>query len=372
MEIELKVNVILERLKIFKYHKLYKNHGYKKIKYKSMLEVLTYENLKEYEKAVAALQNIIVNSKIELDLCYMHLGDLLSDMNRLIEASNCYEKVFEINSQNPDIETKKDNIYYKICSDFISQGKAKEAVDFLLKIYEKEGRKTSISTINNISWAYNELKDYKNALKYSEIGIEKDNMDYYILTNKANALFGLDENEKALEVYNRIIEIAPESYPYGWFGKGISNFYLNNYYEAEIAFKKYISIKDSQDAYYYLSESLHAEHKYDEEIQFIDSIINKDKNVAWYYNSKGYALCFQNKFHDAMECFDKTIRLDPNFADAYYSKCRIFCEFNIIDGALEMFRKSVEIDKKFMCIGEKDKFLEIIREYKEYKDIVDN
>jgi tetratricopeptide (TPR) repeat protein len=366
----LKINKKLEALKTFKYHDLYRNHKYKKIKYKVILEVLIYENLKKYEKAEQTLLNIIDNNKVELDLCYIHLGNIFIKMNKLIETSNCYEKALQINPENQEIRNKKDNITYKISSDFINEGKAKKAVDFLLKVYEREGERVSVSTINNISWAYNELRDYENALKFSNIGIEKDNNDYYILTNKGNALFGLNKNEEALEIYDKVIGIAPTTYPYGWFGKGISNYYLHNYYEAEVAFKKYINIKQSQDAYYYLSESLHAQHKYEEEIEFLNSIIKKSRNIAWYYNSKGYALCFQNKFHDAIECFDKTIKLDENFADAYYSKCRIFCEFNVIDGALDMFKKAVELDKKFKDVGKEDNMLDIIRSFKEYEKII--
>lgn len=355
----------------FNSYKLYKAYGYKEISCIKLLPIFKNEYLKKYDKAISKLYKIIENTNKELELCYIHMGSLFENMGNLYGASENFEKALEINHYNKELIYKIDRVNYNIASTLIYEGKAQEALDFLLKVsHHEEGRSTS-STLNNISWAYNEIKDYEHSLEYSNYGLEKEEDDYYLLTNKGNALFGLERNEEALEAYNKAIELAPENYPFGWYGRGITNYCLGNYEEGEKAFKKYLEIKEEKDGYYYLLKCLHEQSKFDEKIEVIDHLIESRCDLPWSYNIKGDTLCFLNKFHKAIECFDKAIELEPEYADAYYNKCRIFCDFNVIDGALSMLKKAVEFDRRYIEVASEDELLNKIRVYREYYDIVD-
>lgn len=264
-----------------------------------------------------------------------------------------------------------DRVNYNITKQLINEGKAQEAIDFLLNVLHHDKGRSTANTLNNLSWAYNTIKDYEHALEYSNYGLEKDAKDYFLLTNKGNALFGLGRNEEALVEYDKVISLN-SNYLHAWYGKGISSYYLKNYEEAEKAFRRYLKIKidPDEDAYYYISECLHNQRKFKEEIRFLDDLIAKYNKEPWYYNSKANTLCCLNKFHKAIECFDKVIELNANYATAYYSKCRIFCKFNVLDGALDMLKKAVEIDEKYIDIAKGDEGINNIKRFKQYEDIL--
>jgi tetratricopeptide (TPR) repeat protein len=353
-----------------KYLKLYKEYGYKELKYRKIKRIFTYEEKKQYSNAIQQLDKIIQDGTNEIDLCYKHKGKILIQIGDFWGASENYEKALKISPNDEELIENIDKVNYRIISKLINEGKAQEAVDFLLSVLHHDEGRSTVSNLNNLSWAYNTIKDFEHALEYSDYGLEKDNKDYYLLTNKGNALFGLGRNEEALVEYDKVIKLAPKDYPFGWYGKAISNYYLENYEEAEKSFRRYLEIKKNpdEDAYYYISECLHQQRKFKEKIEFFDSLIEKNNKEPWYYNSKADTLSNLNKLHQAKECIEKFIELNDN--KSYYSKCRIFCKFNILDGALDMLKKAVEIDKKYIDIAEHDESLNNIRRFKQYEDIM--
>lgn len=355
-----------------KFTKSYKEYGYKELKYRKIKKVFLLEQKGQYNKAIQQLDKIIQNGSKELAICYRHKGNIQSKISDFFEALESYEKAFNLTPNNEKLIHHMDALNYKIISKLINEGKAQQAIDFLTDILKRGEDRATTSNLNNLSWAYNTVKDFEHALEYSNYGIEKDKDDYFLLTNKGNALFGLGRNEEALVEYDKVIELAPENYSYGWYGKAVSNYHLKNYAEAEKAFRRYLEIKKTpdEDTYYYLSECLHKQRKYKEKIDFFDSLIAQNNKNPWYFNSKGDTFCFLNKFHKALECFDKVIELNENYASAYYNKCRIFCEFNILDGALDMLKKAVELNKEYIGIAENDKLLNNIKRFKQYADIV--
>lgn len=354
-----------------KYVKLYRKYGYKELKYRKMKKVLIYEHKNQYGNAIQELDKVIQDGANEMNLCYKHKGSLLTQMGDFFGASASYEKALTISPNDKKLIENIDKVNYNITSKLINEGKSQEAVDFLLSVLHHDEGKSTTSTLNNLSWAYNTIKDYDHALEYSNYGLEKDAKDHFLLTNKGNALFGLGRNEEALAEYDKVISLVP-NYPFAWYGKGISNYYLKNYEEAEKAFRRYLEIRKApdEDAYYYISECLHNQRKFKEEIEFFDALIAKNNKDPWYYNSKADTLCCLNKFHKAMECFDKAIELNANYATAYYSKCRIFCKFNVLDGALDMLQRAIEIDKKYIDIAKNDEGINNIRRFKQYEDII--
>jgi|GEM_PF-3213829 len=351
--------------------KLYKKCGYKKLKYRKMKKIFIYEHKNKYGNAIQELDKIIQAGPNELDLCYKHKGRLLIKMGDFFGASACYEKALTISPNDKKLIENIDMVNYNIANKLINEGKAKEAVDFLLDVLHHDEGRSTVNTLNNLSWAYNTIRDYEHALEYSNYGLEKNAKDCFLLTNKGNALFGLGRNEEALVEYDKVISLAPD-YSSGWYGKGISNYCLKNYEEAEKAFRRYLEIKKDpdKDAYYYISECLYNQRKFKEEIEFFDALIAKNNRDPWYYNSKANTFCCLNKFHKAIECFDRVIELNANYATAYYSKCRIFCKFNILDGALDMLKKAVEIDKKYIDIAKGDEGINNIKRFKQYEDII--
>lgn len=351
--------------------KLYKKCGYKKLKYRKMKKIFIYEHKNKYGNAIQELDKIIQAGPNELDLCYKHKGRLLIKMGDFFGASACYEKALTISPNDKKLIENIDMVNYNIANKLINEGKAQEAVDFLLDVLHHDEGRSTVNTLNNLSWAYNTIRDYEHALEYSNYGLEKDDKDCFLLTNKGNALLGLRRNEEALVEYDKVTSLASD-YSSGWYGKGISNYYLKNYEEAEKAFRRYLEIKKDpdKDAYYYISECLYNQRKFKEEIEFFDALIAKNNRDPWYYNSKANTLCCLNKFHKAIECFDRVIELNANYATAYYSKCRIFCKFNILDGALDMLKKAVEIDKKYIDIAKGDEGINNIKRFKQYEDII--
>jgi tetratricopeptide (TPR) repeat protein len=99
---------------------------------------------------------------------------------------------------------------------------------------------------------------------------------------KGNEYYYKKDHEKALECYNKVLEIDP-NLANAWGNKGIALGELERYNEAIECYNKVLEIDPKDDR-------------------------------AWY--NKGLALRNLKKYNEAIECYDKALEIDPKKANA--------------------------------------------------------
>jgi tetratricopeptide (TPR) repeat protein len=103
---------------------------------------------------------------------------------------------------------------------------------------------------------------------------------------KGNEYFYKEEYNKAIQCYDRALEIEPNNADI-WNNKGHALDDLGNHEEA---------------------------------IQCYDKALELDSNHAIAWNNKGFALAKLGKYNEAIQCYDKTLELDSNHAIAWNNK----------------------------------------------------
>lgn len=122
---------------------------------------------------------------------------------------------------------------------------------------------------------------------------------------------------KAIECYNKSIEINPNN----------SKYYSSGYYYAKFML---MSIEDSKN--------------YSKQIQYINKAIELDPNNAKYYMDKAFALNEFKKYDEALITIDKGIELEQDNSFGYRTKADILYNLRRYDLALNVCDTAIEID----------------------------
>ncbi|MGC9058373.1 MAG: tetratricopeptide repeat protein [Candidatus Nanoarchaeia archaeon] len=129
-------------------------------------------------------------------------------------------------------------------------------------------------------------EDYQNDFGEIPKIFEKQAVIAYILINAGVRVSNLGKNKKAIECFNKAIEINPNSGS-AWYNKGV--------------------------AFYDL-------HKYEEAIKCFDKAIEIEPNFEGAWRNKGLLLYILGKDEEAIECLDKAIEIDPDNERAWSYK----------------------------------------------------
>src|SRR5215831_8359714 len=114
-------------------------------------------------------------------------------------------------------------------------------------------------------------------IKVGEIQISKNELLLKELLLKGNEFYYNKEYDKAIECYDKILEIDSK-YIDAWYNKGLSFDNLEKYYEA---------------------------------IECYDKILEIDPKDAGTWDRKASSLGFLGKHNEAIECYDKVLEIDP-------------------------------------------------------------
>ena len=134
--------------------------------------------------------------------------------------------------------------------------------------------------------------------------------NYYVQLLLGSAYRGKDEVNKAMESYQRAIEINPKL----------------------------------PDAYLGLAATYFMSEKVDEAIKYFKKAIELNpKHVAAYYNL-GSLYEYNGQIDEAITSFEKTVEIDPNFKEVYMNLGDLYLEKGDNDKAIKAYQKVVELD----------------------------
>jgi tetratricopeptide (TPR) repeat protein/S1-C subfamily serine protease len=223
------------------------------------------------------------------------------------------------------------------------------------------------------------LEKYGKAIKSVDIAIQLESNDLKLLNQKASILDDAKQYNRAIFIYNEIIQKQPEDYVYS--NRGISNFKLGNNKEAFSDFDRAIAINPKYGAAYSnrgnaksaIGNKEEAIADYDRAISInpkdykayynrgnsrvglgnrkgaiadYDRAISINPKLAEAYNNRGNAKSEPGNYKEAIADYDRAISINPKLAEAYNNRGNAKSELGNKREALIDYDRAISIDPK--------------------------
>ena len=163
---------------------------------------------------------------------------------------------------------------------------------------------------------------------------------------KAESYYESKEYEKAVDNWNKVLEIDPK-YEIDYMAKGAAEHEIKNYEQAIKDFSTYLEIyPDFACAYYGRGRAKVCSENYNIEYIIDDFIkaINLDENNTMYLSDLAYAYYFNKDYEEASEVWNKILEIDPEYEINYFQKGYTEDELENYDQAIEDYTKYLEND----------------------------
>ena len=206
----------------------------------------------------------------------------------------------------------------------------------------------------------------------SKEGLLTCNENVFKLIKKADSLCNEKEYKKAIEYYDKIIELNPGIYSV-CYSKGIILDSMEIFEEAVKCYDEAIKINPFEDKFYSSKAySLDCLFKYEEAIVCYDEAIRLNPKEAITYNNKGYALLLLDKYEEAIKCFDKAIELNFNDKGIYVYKAQALESLYRYKEAILCYEKSMELSSGYdIAYNGKGRVLFLLGKYEEVLECYD-
>lgn len=166
--------------------------------------------------------------------------------------------------------------------------------------------------------AYLQDKNYHKAKELSDAFASTGEMNSDDLSNIALSYSQLGFHDKALEFYNKSLQLNPDN-----------KYSLNN--------KGY---------------TLNLMNKFDEAISLFDRAIDLDKDFAYSYNNRGLGKIKLGRTEEGLQDINYAFQLDPNNSYGYRNLGIYYFDKGEFDEALRLFTKAKELDGTTHMINE--------------------
>ncbi len=270
--------------------------------------------LKDFESAIPLFEEV-VKIKEEHTEAYYNLALCLQNLNKDEEALKNYKKVIEL---NPFLSEAHNNIaiIYKNMSKYDEAEKA-----FRMAVKVKPDNSNAMSNLANLPIDKEQSKEYQEAFELyekKEFAAAKDIIisllnkapdSIHLLTSLGIIYFNLNNFEKSIECYKKIIELNDKNAE-AQYSLGVCYQNLDN---NELALKYYKKAIELNPAY-----------------------LDAHNNLGLLYSSlKNYS--------EAEKCFNKALKYNPGYFNSIINLGAIKLHEDDFDAALDYFNRALEI-----------------------------
>ncbi len=296
---------------------------------------IVYYKLGEYNNAIADY-----NRAIEIDpkfaKAYNNRGVVYDKKGKYNRAIKDYNEALKINP----IYAKA---YYNRGRAFMKKGKYEygisdhnKAIEIIPFFTETNRNRAHFRNIASDKYEYYSIADY-------EITIELNPRFADIYCNYGYAYLFINALDDAIEEFNRLLQINPESYIY--YTRGYLYLLLGKFNYAVSDFTKAIGINPNF-LYAYLNRGVAYLEKgdYDNAIADFSKIQEIDPMNVKVCLNRGYAYRKKGKYDLAVADYNKALEINPMFADAYNGRGSVFSVKGEGDRAIVDYNKALEIN----------------------------
>ena len=170
------------------------------------------------------------------------------------------------------------------------------------------------------------------------------------LTRTANKLYQEGKIKKAINIYNRAIQIDPRYLP-AWNNRATAFFKigeddraLSDLGNAEKLNRQYSVKTQSPDVYINRSAIYLKYRLYDNALANIEKALRAGLSNKVVLNNHGMAMVGKGRWKSALRDYNKTLKLDPQYAPAYNNRGVLFFYANNFKQAIKDFTRALNIE----------------------------
>lgn len=192
---------------------------------------------------------------------------------------------------------------------------------------------------------------FARVLEITDDIISKNPNDFLIWRTKGITLLDLERADNALECLNKAISINSKD-NYSWSNKGIALFELGKYHEAIDCYEKALDLNPrdyntwNNKAFAYGALEMH-----DAELECHDKVLELDPSDVHVWNNKAFVLENLDRFEEALQCLQQSIEIDPNYLETWLRKGEIMLSLHRFYDAKEDFDHAIKIDLQMQMRG---------------------
>jgi len=181
------------------------------------------------------------------------------------------------------------------------------------------------------------IKRIDECLKY-----EKENPEDVNVKRKLGDLYyKLDEYEKSIELYKKVLEIKPDDYgSMNSIGNSFSN--LEKYEESIEWYKKALDIKpDFYNAIFNIGFSYGDLGKYEEAIEWYKKSLEINPNDYETIFNIGFSYSILDKYKEAIEWYKKALEMKPDLYEAMNNLGNLYYDLDKYDDSIDWYKKAL-------------------------------
>lgn len=271
-----------------------------------------YNSIGNYDKAIIQYESIIMDYP-DLELPRFELGKLFLKTNKTPEAVYQFDYLKEQGSGNPEY-------YYYMGISMLKLDSTKAGVQFFKNAYNLDNE--HLRSIFQLGKYYISQQEKDSTLLFVDKGLDFYPNDVSLINLKALALFNNDEYEKAMILFEKLLELG-EVKPYIYEKLGSCYYKLWEFEKAKGAFSVLLNFEASiSTAYNGLGQVYWKERKLDTAAIFFKKAIQAKKpNLAGEYSALAGLAREQNDLKTALNYYRLAFKEDETNYIAYYQIC---------------------------------------------------
>ncbi len=236
--------------------------------------------------------------------------------------------------------------------DLLHRGEKEKAYEL---IKEDKGITAEILMHEGISSGI--IGDYKLSISYFEFAVKisenneikeaaRENLAVAYI-KRGNDYYELKEHEKAIEDYNKAIELNP-NVSQAYYNRGLAYGELKEYEKAIEDYNNAIELNPN-DAHAYNNRGTAYDglQQHKKAIEDYNKAIELNPNLTLVYNNRGTAYGGLQQHKKAIEDYNKALELNPLYALAYINRGNTYGELTEHEKAIEDYSKAIELNPTY-------------------------
>ncbi|CAD8080832.1 unnamed protein product [Paramecium primaurelia] len=300
------------------------------LKLKAQIQI----ELKQQASCLVTLDQILTIQQNDLDTLKQKVT-ILEYLNKNEEVLKCYELII--------VQDTSFELLEKKASTLIKLDRIQEASNIYEQLSSQSSKDDSKIFIIR-GRLLQAQKKYDDAIICLNDGLNKFPQNLEILNLLVQMYKDTKQEQKALEIYDKLLNIEPTNEQY-LYEKGSILFNLNNFNESFDILKQLKKNEYAQNINYYLGICCNEKKEYMDALKYLSLYIKTGKeNLEQVYFIMGSANLFLMKFDEAIDSYQNCINLNPNNSEAYFQLGNVYKQDKLMEEAQKSFEQAVKID----------------------------
>lgn len=308
------------------------------------LKAETYKNTNNVSKAIETYDIAAERTGCN-EIFYSKMGDICIKNDAPEVALDSYRKVISANPYNRDILVKIATVIQTYFKENID-----EAVECYNRLLEIEPENPQIYyELGHIYLDKNEMMNSANAFK---LALKLDKKNAFIHNSLAYSLLQLGLTDEAIEHYKEAINLNPDNEWTAIVAQALGTIYLEIKNNPEAAIAMYqtalVLYPDSADIYISIGDAFLKSGDNDLAIKYYCDAIKVDENSFEGYSKCAMALWNKEYLEEAIIAYNKALKINPDSEIVYNNLGVIYLDgIGNVEYALECFENAYDIDNEY-------------------------